>query len=142
MLSFIAQFNKQDGPNGAHQYQLKLDIDEAHRAGFLPITQKYTKGDTFLVTMIPIDSENFTKFGEAINETKEITKKRFRNQMYVLIKEVAKERNISENDIKTELKKKLKQQKYLEKSTSELEIDGFSAAIYLLQNDFSNRYEN
>jgi len=135
MLSFIAQFSKQDGPNGAHQYKLILDIDEAHRAGFLPIAQHYSKGDTFLVLMLPVD-EDFASFGEVINETKDMTINRLRKQMHALLREVATEKGLTVAEVKTSLKEMLKKKGHLEKSTSELGVKGFAAAIYLLQNEF------
>lgn len=134
MLSFVAQFNKQDGPNGANQYRLWLDIDEAHRSGFLPIANNYTKGDTFLVLMIPVDEE-FSSFGEVVNETEENTKLRLRKQMHALIREVSKQKGLTIDEVRTSLKELLRKKGHLEKSTSELTVKGYAAAIYLLQNE-------
>lgn len=135
MLSFIAQFNKQDGPNGASQYKLVLDIDEAHKSGFTPIITDHVKGDTFLVLMLPVD-ENFASFGEVVNETNDATTARLRKQMHALIREVAKEKGLSVDEVKTSLREMLKKRGQIEMSTKELSVKGFAAAIYLLQNEF------
>lgn len=135
MLSFIAQYNKHDGPNGARQYKLLLDIDESHKEGFRKIMD-FTKGDTFLVMMLPINEE-FSTVNEAINETEEMTKTRLRKQLYALIRTVAKAKGLSIDEIKTSLKEILIQKKYMLTSTSDLDITGFAAGIYVLQNEFT-----
>lgn len=134
MLSFIGQFNTQNGPNGANQYRLSLDIDETHKDGFVPI-MKYTKGDTFLVLMIPIDDE-FRTIGEAINESDSETKLRLNKQMHALIKEIAATQSLTVTEVRTSLKDMLKKKGYLNSSTAELDVRGFAAAIYILQNEF------
>jgi hypothetical protein len=134
MLSFIGQFNTQNGPNGANQYRLSLDIDETHKDGFVPI-MKYTKGDTFLVLMIPIDDE-FRTIGEAINESDSETKLRLNKQMHALIKEIATTQSLTVTEVRTSLKDMLKKKGYLNSSTAELDVRGFAAAIYILQNEF------
>lgn len=134
MLSFIAQYDKHQGPDGAHQYKLILDIDESHKAGFKGIME-FTKGDTFLVSLLPINDE-FATVGEAMNETEEMTIIRLRKQMHALIRNVAEKEGISIDEVRASLKEMLKQKKYLKTSTSELDIKGFSAGIYLLQNSF------
>mgnify|MGYP001232437899 CR=1 FL=1 len=134
MLSFIGQFNTQNGPNGANQYRLSLDIDETHKDGFVPI-MKYTKGDTFLVLMIPIDDE-FRTIGEAINESDSETKLRLNKQMHALIKEIATTQSLTVTEVRTSLKDMLKKKGYLNSSIAELDVRGFAAAIYILQNEF------
>lgn len=134
MLSFIAQFNTQNGPNGANQYRLTLDIDETHKDGFVPIT-KYVKGDTFLVLMIPIDDE-FKSIGEAINESENETRVRLNRQMHALIREVSSTKGLTIPEVKESLKTMLKKKGYLEESTKELDVRGLAAAIYILQNEF------
>lgn len=131
MLKFIAQFNSQHGPNGASQYILRIDIDSIHKDGFLPINQ-YPKGSTFLVFMLPLDELN----NDSITETDDEIKHRFQKQMYALIRERAKERNEQISKIKLDLKEMLKKKKFLETSTSELDLKGYAAAIYLLENEF------
>ena len=134
MLSFIGQFNTQNGPNGAKQYRLTLDIDESHIAGFRPILD-YTKGDTFLVLMVPIDDE-FRTIGEATNESDNETRVRLNKQMHALIRDVSENHALSIPEVKTSLKEMLKKKGYLESSTKELDIRGLAAAIYILQNEF------
>jgi len=134
MLSFIAQYDKHHGPDGAHQYKLILDIDESHKAGFKEIME-FTKGDTFLVMLLPIDEE-FASTGEAMNETIEMTTQRLRKQMHALIRAVAEKKGLSIDEVRASLKEMLRQKKYLNTSTSELDIKGFAAGIYMLQNNF------
>lgn len=134
MLSFISQFNTQNGPNGAHQYRLSLDIDEMHKDGFLPIT-KFVKGDTFLVLMIPID-DNFRNVGEAINETDTETRVRLNKQMHALVREVSADKGLTIPEVKTSLKEMLQKKGYIETSTKELDIRGLAAAIYILMHEF------
>lgn len=134
MLSFIAQFNTQSGPNGANQYRLTLDVDETHKEGFVPIT-KYVKGDTFLVLMLPIDEE-FKNIGEAISETENETRVRLNRQMHALIREVSSSHGLSIAEVRKSLKDMLNKKGYIESSTKELDIKGLAAAIYILQNEF------
>ena len=133
-MSFIAQYDKHHGPDGAHQYKLILDVDESHKAGFKEIMD-FTKGDTFLVMLIPVNEE-FTNVGEAINETEEMTIQRLRKQMHAIIRNVAEKKGLSIDEVRLSLKDMLKQKKYLNTSTSELDIKGFAAGIYMLQNNF------
>ena len=128
MLSFIGQFNTQNGPNGAKQYRLTLDIDETHKEGFLPITG-YTKGDTFLVLMLPVDDE-------PINEVSTDTRSRLNKQMHALIRDVSASHSLPIPDVKTSLKDMLRKKGYLHTSSKELDINGLAAAIYILQNEF------
>jgi hypothetical protein len=134
MLSFIAQFNTQNGPNGAHQYRLALDIDESHKEGFIPIT-KYVKGDTFLVLMIPVDDE-FKNIGEAINETSDETRIRLNRQAHALIREVSASKGLTLPEVKTSLKEMLNKKGYIKASMKELDVKGLAASIYILQNEF------
>jgi len=133
-MSFIAQYDKHHGPDGAHQYKLILDVDESHKAGFKEIMD-FTKGDTFLVMLIPVNEE-FANVGEAINETEEMTIQRLRKQMHAIIRTVAEKKGLSIDEVRLSLKDMLKQKKYLNTSTSELDIKGFAAGIYMLQNNF------
>lgn len=134
MLSFIAQYDKHHGPDGAHQYKLILDIDESHKAGLKQIMD-FSKGETFMVLMLPVDEE-FASFGEVVNETEENTKVRLRKQMHALIRDISKGKGLTVDEVKTSLREMLKQKGHLEKSTKELSVKGFAAAIYLLQNQF------
>ena len=134
MMSFIAQYDKHHGPDGAHQYKLILDIDESHKSGFKEIMD-FTKGDTFLVMLLPINEE-FASTNEAITETANMTTQRLRKQMHALIRTVAEKKGLSIDEIRTSLKETLKRKKNLISSTSELDVKGFAAGIYLLQNEF------
>lgn len=134
MLTFIAQYDKHHGPDGAKQYKLVLDIDESHKRGLKGIMD-FAKGDTFLVVLIPVDDE-FSSVGEAINETEDNTKTRLNRQLHALIREVSNNNALTIDEVRTSLKDMLKKKNYIQKSTKELDVKGLAAAIYILQNEF------
>jgi len=134
MLSFIAQYDKHHGPDGAHQYKLILDIDESHKAGLKSIMD-CSKGDTFMILMLPVDEE-FGNMSEATTESEDMTINRLRKQMHALIREVSAKNGLTTDETRLNLKELLKKKKCIKESTSELDVKGFATAIYILQNEF------
>lgn len=135
MIIFISQFDYARSAKGDKQWKLMLDIDDSHRQGLIPLIQNAQMGDTYLTLMIPID-DNFISMGEAVNETEESIILRLRKQAHALIRDVAKEKGLTVDEVRTSLKDMLSKKGYLKESLKELDIKGYAAAIYILRNEF------
>jgi nucleotidyltransferase/DNA polymerase involved in DNA repair len=128
-------FNKQSGPDATNTYKLEFAIDESQRNGLLDLAKSLKKGSEVLLLIFDaVKEENEIK--ELVNETPEQTKSRFNKRMHALINEISLEKKISTDLIKESLKKFLIGKKLIKESTKELDLNGYSMAIYYLSNEY------
>jgi len=129
-------FNKLSGPDATKSYSLVLNIDETQKEGLLKLANDTNKGESLLLLIFKPDDDNGDLVTDLASENPEQTKNRLRKQMHAMINDIAKEKNTDPEKIKELIRKYLKEKNYIKKSTSELGIEGFSAAIYYLSNNF------
>ena len=132
-----ASFNKQSGPDATKSYNLSLDIDETQKQGLLKLIADTNKGEPLLLLIFKPDDDNGDLVTDLASENPVETKNRLRKQMHAMINDIAKEKNVEPEKIKDILRKYLIKKNYMKKSTTELGIEGFSAAIYYLNNEFA-----
>jgi len=134
-MKFLAcQFNKVSGPDAVSNYKVEFTVDESQRRGVQNLIS-WKKGTSLLLVLYDVDKEE-SSIKELTEETPEDTKKRFLSRIYVLIKQIAKEKNTEPEKIKTTVKDFLKEKKLLKESFTEMDVKQLSAAIYYLQTEY------
>jgi len=136
MLIVGAQFNRVSGPDATSSYKIEFVVDESQRSGVLNLANQMKKG-TELLLMIFESSADSDELKEMATESTEETRIRLNKRMYALMNDIAAEKKISLIDVKKTLKTFLIKKKYIEKSTSELDIKGIAAAIFYLSSEFN-----
>lgn len=130
-----AQYNKIGGPNAVHQFKLEFTVDESQRDSLLELAKKLKKGSSSLLLVLDTDADE-NEIKELVNENPEQTRIRLNKQMYAIIRDIARDKNLDVGDIKKALKEFLIQKKYIKESSKELDIKGLSAAIYYLKTEY------
>lgn len=134
MITLIGQFNKLNGPDVVKQYKVEFTIDEYQRESIRDLVL-LEKGSAVVINLVEVDDIDINS-PKLEQELEVETKKRLQKRMHALIREIADDNKASKEDIKQLLRKELIKKKYMKKSTAELTIEGYSAAIYILQNNF------
>jgi guanylate kinase len=138
------QFNKISGPDATSSYKIEFTVDESQRQGVLELATSMKKGTELLLMVF--ESSNIKdndELKELVNETPEQTKLRLHKKMYALMNNIAADKKIDMTVIKDSLKKFLVRKKYIVKSTKELDLKGYAAAIFYLQTEYNSvNYEN
>lgn len=133
MLTGVAQFDKLSSEDAVKQCKLSFTVDATQKE-WLKKLWDFDKGATFLVTLLDIDEVIVDANKSLQDETEQEVRKRLQKRMHVMIKEIAKEKNLDAEDIKKILRKQLIDAKHMQKSTAELTTKGYAAAIYYLHN--------
>jgi len=135
MLTGVAQFDKLSSEDSVRQCKLSFTVDATQKE-WLKKLWDFDKGATFLITLIDIDEAVVNADTPINDETIAETLKRLQKRMHATIKEIAKEKNVTVEDVKMRLRKKLITAGFMKKSTSELNEKGYSTAIYYLLHNF------
>ncbi len=125
-------FDKMAGPDATCSYKLVFEVDESQREGLIQI-MNYKKGTNLLLFIFDND-EDLSSFTQ---ETDKEAKRRFYNHMQVMINSIAERKKMKPEEVKTILKDYLKAKKLIKESTTELDLNGLSAAIYYLTTNFN-----
>ena len=134
MITLIGQFNKLNGPDVVKQYKVEFTIDEYQRESIKELVG-LEKGTAVLINLVEIDEVKLDS-PTFDAELEDATKKRLQKRMHAIIREISKDKNVTKEVIKSKLREYLIKKKYMKKSTAELTVEGYSAAIYVLQNNF------
>lgn len=97
--------------------------------GFNPF--EIEQGTQFMVIMVPVNSEEMNDFK---TETAKETLDRFKRHMEVLIGDVARLLKKDQGEYREQFKAFLTEKGYIQKSTSELDLNGYANAIVYLKN--------
>lgn len=134
MKILICHYNKISGPDATASFKIEFTVDESQSERFYNFIWKLKKGTELMLTAYETDKEEEIK--ELLVETSEQTKVRLNKQMHAMINDIADNKGLEATEIKETLKKYLIEKDYIKKSTSELNIKGYSAAIYYLATEF------
>ena len=129
------QFEKQSGADAVRQYKVTFTVDESQRESLLNWLKYADKGSSWLMMLFDVEEEN-GDIEEISNETPQQIKKRFQRRMHALINEKAGDNNKTPEEIKKIVKDYLIKKNYIKKSSKELSVEGYAAAIWYLQNEF------
>ena len=117
--------------------KMVFDVDESVDVGnFNPANIK--KGTQFMLVLIEQVDETDPELPE---ENKGTDQERLQKRMHALITQNAKKEGSKPDEVKNRLKVELKRKGIIRESTTELDIQGYSLAIYILQswlNDGNN----
>lgn len=133
MLTGVAQFDKLSSEDAVKQCKLSFTVDATQKE-WLKKLWDFDKGATFLVTLLDIDEVIVNANKSMHDETEKEVCIRLQKRMHIMIKEIAKEKNLQVEDIKVLLRKQLITANHMKKSTAELTVKGYAAAIYYLHN--------
>lgn len=128
MKTLFLQYDKHSGPDSIGQHKLVFTMDESVENDFNPMSMK--KGTQFLVILIQADTEEYRSFSQ---ETKEETKVRFFKQFHAILAEVAERRGITSEELRNQIKDKLKGRGLIKDSMSELSIEQLGQEIIKLK---------
>jgi hypothetical protein len=127
MIILPLQYDGHRGPDAVGQHKLTFTMDESIDVReFNPMSIR--KGAQFLVTMVEVGTDEAKTFAQ---ETKEETLGRFKKHFEALISDIAKMKN--EPEFREQLKADLIEQGVIKKSTSELDLAGYSKQIVSLR---------
>lgn len=131
MIILPLQFEKHTGPDAVGQHKFTFSMDESLPRGpdFKNLIS-VNKGTQFLVVMIEAGSNEATEFAA---ETKEETLSRFKKHMEVLISDIADLKGLDKEKYRDEIKSILKKEGRIDKSTTELDLDGYANVITRLK---------
>ena len=133
MLTGVAQFDKLSSEDAVKQCKLSFTVDATQKE-WLKKLWDFDKGATFLVTLLDIDEVIVNANKSMHDETEKEVCIRLQKRMHIMIKEIAKEKNLQVEDIKALLRKQLITANHMKQSTTELTVKGYAAAIYYLHN--------
>lgn len=133
MKTLVVQHNKISGPDATCSYKIEFSVDESQSERLLDFVRGLKKGTELLLMAYDTNKEE-NEIKDLVDESPEDSKKRLNKRMHVLVTEIAENKNMKTDDIKTILKKFLIEKKYIKESTAELDVKGYAAAIYYLSN--------
>lgn len=128
MILLPLQYDTHRGPDAIGQHKLTFTMDESITNDFNPMQIK--KGTQFLVALIEVNSGEHDDFAQ---ETADETKERFWKQFHALITDIAKMRNITQDEYKDEIRSMLIKSGRIEKSTKELTLEDLAGLIVYLK---------
>ena len=133
MYKFPVQFDRYAGPNAIGENKLTLSIDESIVMGNFNPT-KIKKGTQFMLSLIEA-----TDVPESLtDESAEEAKTRLQKMLHAKINEIATQRKMKAEEVKDRLREFLKKSGKIKESTKELDVQGYSFAIYYLQEILTN----
>ena len=127
MIILPLQWDNHRGPDAIGQHKLTFTLDESLQVDeFNPMSIK--KGTQFMVILIE-------DVGGALpQETVDEATKRFQRRMHALITELAERDGVTQVQYKNEFKQLLQRLNIIKESTKELDLQGYSRAINILNN--------
>ena len=131
MIIIPLQYEKHSGPNAIGQHNFVFSMDESIDMGNdfkALITSK--KGTQFLVSFVECGTPDAEEFA---SETPEDTLKRFKKHFEALVSDVARLKNISHEEYRTQVKSYLINNGIIKDSTSEMSIEDYAKVIVRLR---------